>query len=191
MASPSSEKILKQIQNGTLKVSYKKFGKLKSFMNSKKINEKRYFGLNTSNIGDPNKNTIEFRMANGSLDPEVIKQTVFLYGSLINTAIQITEHPELYVDRLKEFFKTDISEEQKAHSFLNLIMEHPEDRQIFIERWESVRNAPIYDRAHKKGFASKRFQKEDFEELYESISPNLISQAYSHIKSIKQDSRER
>ena len=40
MAAPSGEKILKQIQNGTLKVSYKKFGKLRMLASKYKLDER-------------------------------------------------------------------------------------------------------------------------------------------------------
>lgn len=59
MAAPSSEKILKHIQNDTLKISHKKFGKLKMFASKYKLDERRYNGLNLTNIGNEKKNTIE------------------------------------------------------------------------------------------------------------------------------------
>ena len=113
MAAPTGKKIMKKIENGTLKVSYKKFGKLRMLASKYKLDERRYAGLNLTNIGNSKKNTIEFRMANGTLDPEVIKQNVFLYASLINTAIKITDNPELYKENLSEFYKTDINENTK------------------------------------------------------------------------------
>lgn len=134
MASPSSKRILKQIQDNTLKVSYKKMGKLRMLASKYKIDERRYHGLNLTNIGNSKKNTIEFRMANGTLDPNVIKQNVFLYSSLINTAIQVTTNPEAYQDRLSEFYKTDVCEKEKATNFLNLIMDNPMiDRYLWID----------------------------------------------------------
>ena len=63
----------------------------------------RHYGLNLLNVNN-GKNTIEFRMANGTLNPEVIKQNVFLYGSLINTAIQMTENPQEFEEKLETFY---------------------------------------------------------------------------------------
>lgn len=119
MAAPSGEKILKKINDGTLKVSYKKFGKLRLMISKLKLDERRYHGLNLTNIGNEKKNTIEFRMANGTLDPEIIKQNVYLYASIINTAIEVTENREKYEEKLKEFYRTDVTEEEKANNFLN------------------------------------------------------------------------
>lgn len=184
MAAPTGKKILQQIQNGTLKVSYKKFGKLRQLANKYKLDERRYVGLNLTNIGDSKKNTIEFRMANGTLDPEVIKQTVFLYASLINTAINITENPNQYEDRLSEFYKTDVTEEEKAQNFLNLIMENPENRQIYMDRWKSVKNAKVFQKNDRKGFAQNRFKREQFRQIAIRTPADIIHSARSYIKNI-------
>lgn len=184
MAAPTGKKILKQIQNGTLKVSYKKFGKLRMLASKYKLDERRYSGLNLTNIGNSKKNTIEFRMANGSLDPEIIKQNIFLYSSLINTAIQMTENPNLYENKLKEFYRTDVTEEQKANNFLNLIMEKPQDRNIYIQRWQSVKDAKVFSKNDSKGFAKNRFKRSEFEAIAQRTSVTLVKQAYDKIQQI-------
>lgn len=184
-AAPIGKKLLKQIENGTLKVSYKKFGKLKTIAGKLKLDERRYSGLNLTNIGNAKKNTIEFRMANGSLDPEVIKQNVFLYASLMNTAIKVTERPEIYKQKLDQFYRTDVSEEEKAHNFLNLIMDSPEDKQIYMDRWESVKDAPVYQKNERKGFAQNRFKRDQFRKIAEKTPNALVQLAYSNIEKIK------
>ena len=181
-ANPTGKKILKQIEDGTLKVSYKKMGRFKLFTKSLKISNKRYSGLNLTNIGDPNKNTIEFRMANGSLDPAVIKQNVFLYASLINTAIRITDNPEQYNERLANFFKTDVSEEEKANSFLNLIMDNSDDRRIYMERWESVKDAPIFQKTASKIFAKGRFTRDQFKAIAVRTPADLVKSTFNDLK---------
>ena len=181
-ANPTGQKILKQIEDGTLRVSYKKMGRFKQFTKSLKIGNKRYSGLNLTNIGDPNKNTIEFRMANGSLDPEVIKQNVFLYASLINTAIRVTDNPEQYKGRLDNFLRTDVSEEEKANSFLNLIMDSPDDRRIYMERWESVKDAPIFQKTASKIFAKGRFTREQFKAIAVRTPADLVKSTFNDLK---------
>lgn len=184
MASPTGKKILKQIENGTLKLSYKKFGKLKMLASKYKLDERRYSGLNLTNIGTPQKNTIEFRMANGTLNPEIIKQNVFLYSSLINTAIEITEKPEKYKNSLSNFYKTDLTEEQKAENFLSLIIENEEDRAIYMERWRSVKDSHVFQKNYKKGFAQNRFKREEFERIASRTPSNSVHLIYSHIKNL-------
>ena len=182
MASPTGKKILKKIQDGTLKVSYKKFGKLRMLASKYKLDERRYAGLNLTNIGNSKKNTIEFRMANGTLEPEVIKQNVFLYASLINTSIKMTDNPELYQDSLSEFYKTDVTEKEKAENFLKLIMENPQDRQIYMDRWESVKQAQVFEKNDRKGFAQNRFKREQFKQIAMRTPADIVRSTYSNIK---------
>lgn len=182
MAAPISKKILKQIENNTLKVSYKKFGKLKTLASKYKLDERRYNGLNLTNIGNNKKNTIEFRMANGTLNPEVIKQNVFLYASLINTAIAITEKPQDFQEKLEAFYKTDITEEQKAQNFLNLIMEQPQDRQIYMDRWKSVKDSKVFAKNSQKGFSQNRFKREQLKKIATRTPADRVKNAFSRIK---------
>lgn len=184
MASPSGKRILNHIQKGTLKVSYKNFGNLRMIASKFKLDERRYHGLNLTNIGNKNKNTIEFRMSNGTLDSEVIKQNVYLYASLINIAIQITENPSRYEEELKEFYKTNVTEKQKVRNFLNLIMQDEEDKKIYMERWESVKDDKVYEKNYKKGFAQKRFTREQLKKIEERTDKVLIKQAYEYIRQI-------
>lgn len=184
MAAPTGKKILKQIENGTLKVSYKKFGKLRTFAGKYKLDERRYAGLNLTNIGNSKKNTIEFRMANGTLDPSVIKQNVFLYASLIDTAIKMTENPEMYQEKVLEFYKTDVSEEQKAQNFLKLIIDDPEDRKIYMERWKSVKDSQVFQKNKEKGFAQNRFKREQFGRIAMRTPADIVYSTYAHIKNM-------
>ena len=113
------------------------------------------------------------------------KQNVFLYASLMNTAINITENPERYEEKLQEFYKTDIDEGQKAENFLNLIMENPEDRKIYMERWESVKDAKEFSKNDTKGFAKDRFTREQFKNIAERTPSDLVKQAYAYVKEIR------
>lgn len=122
------------------------------------------------------------QIENGTLNSEIIKQNVFLYASLINTAIQITEQPQLYQEQLNEFYRTDVNEEQKANNFLNLIMSEPNDRQIYIDRWQSVKGSKVFENNSKKGFAQNRFKREQFSRITERTPVPFIKRTYAQIK---------
>lgn len=184
MAAPSGKKILKQIENNTLKVSYKKFGKLRILASEYKLDERRYKGLNLTNIGNIKKNTIEFRMANGTLNPEIIKQNVFLYASLINTAIQITENPQEFEEKLENFYRTDVTEEQKVQNFLDLIIQEPQDRLIYKDRWQSVKDAKVFAQNSQKNFAQNRFTRDQFKKITVRTPSDRVQGAFNHIKEI-------
>ena len=182
MAAPTGKKILRQIQDGTLKVSYKKWGKLRMFVSKYKLDERRYAGLNLTNIGNSKKNTIEFRIANGTLDMQVIKQNVFLYSSLINTAIKMTENPKQYQDSISKFYQTEIAEEEKVNQFLSLIIDEPEDRKIYVDRWKSVKNAQVFQENDRKGFAQNRFKREQFKQIADRTPVDRVHLVYTKIK---------
>ena len=181
MAAPISKKILEKINNGTLKVSHKKFGKLRMIASKFKLDERRYAGLNLTNIGNSKKNTIEFRMANGTLDPEVIKQNVFLYASIIDTAVKMTEEPGKYEPKMQKFLKHDVTEQEKAQSFLDLIMDSDEDKKIYLDRWKSVKDAKVFSKNNKKGFATT-FKREEFKDIAIRTKGSKIRATFSKIK---------
>lgn len=183
MAAPTGKKLLKQIEDGTLKVSNKKFGVLKNLIAKYKVDERRYVGLNLTNIGNPKKNTIEFRMANGTIDPDEIKKNVFLYASIIETSIKSYENPELYKERLDKFFDTNVTEEEKANNFLELIIDDPADRQIYMDRWRSCKDNIVYAKNDKKGFAQNRFKREQFKNIAYRTPLSKIKEVYEKIKS--------
>ena len=94
----------------------------------------------------------------------------------------MTENPELYKDKLTAFYRTDVSEKEKAENFLDLIIENPEDRQIYMDRWESVKQADVFQNNDKKSFAQNRFKREQFKEIVMRTPSDLVRSAYTHIK---------
>ena len=192
MAAPTGKKVLKKIEKGTLKVSYKKFGLLRRTVVSKyKLDERRYAGLNLTNVGNPNKNTVEFRMANGTLDPNVIKQNVFLYASIIKTAVEMVDYPEKYTDKLEKFYNRDVTEKEKAENFLDLIMDSEEDKKIYMDRWESVKDSEIFKDATKRRIFPETFKKDDFKDLSRKVARGRITQVYNIIKDVLTNTKER
>lgn len=189
MAMPIGEKIHKAIQNDDLKVSNKKFGRLKRALSKLKLNSARYSGLNLTNIGNPDKDTVEFRIANGTLNPEVIKQNVYLYASLIETARTMTLQPERLGTKIDDFYKTDVDEKTKVDNFLRLVFENEQDQDIYRERWQSVRNAEVYRDNNKKGFAPNRFRREEFKQIAKRTPAAMAREAFAQIKTTLQEKK--
>ena len=65
--------------------------------------------------------------------------------------------------KLSEFFDKNQTEEQKANKFLNLLFENEEDRKIYMNRYESVKDNPLYSKI--KGFDKSCFKKEDIKNI--------------------------
>lgn len=185
MASPTGKKILKAIEEGNLRVSYKKFGILKRIVALGKLDPRRYHGLNLTNIGNPRKNTIEFRISNGTLDFDTIKKNIYLYASILQLARNMTLEPQKISSQLNEFFKTNVSEEQKVDSFLNLLFREDSDKQIYKERWNSVKDAPVFIR-NEKQFAEKRFKRDEFRQITFRTPVTLINEAFLQLKQMVQ-----
>lgn len=182
MAYPRGRQIQEQIESGKLKLAKpKKRTVFREMLAKHKLDAQRYTGLNLSNMGSKSKDTIEFRMSNGSINPQTIKENVFLYASLIKTAVDMTEHPEEMQDALKNFYKRDVTEEEKADAFLSLVMEHPEDRQVYKDRWESVKDNPIFSQS----IGAQRFSKDVFQKEAEIQPTTEVKKAYGFISKLK------
>lgn len=193
MAAPIGAKIQKQLEAGKLKLGMPKnfvyrhtVGKVyRDVVAKQKLDPARYSGLNLTNLGMKKKNTIEFRASNGTMNPETIKENVFLYASVLNTAVEMTKNPELYQERLEEFYKRDVSEEEKATAFLGLVMDNPEDRQVYMDRWESVKDAPVFSAKGARNFAKGTFKKEEIQTIAEQTSGEKVKGAIDFVKDLR------
>ena len=94
----------------------------------------------------------------------------------------MTEKPQEFQEKLDAFYRTDVTEEQKAQNFLNLIMQDPQDRQIYIDRWQSVKDAKVFARNSQKGFAQNRFTRDQFKQIAIRTPANRVKAAFARIK---------
>ena len=190
MASSTGKKIMKSIEKGTLKVSYKKFGALKRAIAKGKLDNRRYHGLNLTNIGNPDKNTIEFRMSNGTLNPDVIKKNVHLYASVLETSRTMALNPEKLQEQSDQFYRTDVNEQEKVQNFLNLVFDNEDDKKIYMERWESVKDAPVFTN-NEKDFLQGRFKREEFKTIAKRTPAALAKEAYGKLKEMATKNKSR
>ena len=185
MAAPIGSKIKKQLEAGKLKLAKPKSRIYKAIISGQKLDSNRYASMNLTNFGKGKKNTIEFRISNGTKNPETIKQNVFLYASILNTAVEMTINPEQYAARLQEFYKRDVSEEEKANAFLGLIMDEPQDRQVYMNRWRSVKDNPVFEASDgSKKFASGTFNRDGYREVANRTPVQSLKAAFGQITSL-------
>lgn len=118
------------------------------------LNEKRYYGINFLNV-DESKNTIEYRISNGTLDYETIIENVELFGGIIRTAQNLSriqnidekERTEKQKKALQIFEKlriNDIPEDERAKMFISLIVPF-EKRNIYYKRYTTNRTLLNYN----------------------------------------------
>ena len=96
----------------------------------------RYRGLNLTNVGNPGKNTIEFRLSNGVVDYNIWRENMLLYGRIIQMAKLHSIDPSRKQKSLDEFFEQDLSEKEKLTRFLNLVFDNDSEKEIFYKRWQ-------------------------------------------------------
>ena len=101
------------------------------------LQDSRYCSVNLTNIGSQNKNTIEFRLSNGSVDYDIWRENILLFGRMLQTAKLCSIDSTIKKDRLEKFFEAGLSEKEKLKRFLDLIFDKEEEKQIFYKRWES------------------------------------------------------
>ena len=110
-----------------------------------KAQQTRYRGMNFQNLAEGGKNTIEFRLPNGTVNAETWIQNINLFGGLVRTAeelskIQGKDESDLSEEEKKklELFESikneDLSEEEKFEALLELVIEE-QSRDVYRKRY--------------------------------------------------------
>lgn len=107
----------------------------------------RYKSINFANVGKE-ASTIEFRIPNGSLDPNVWIENIRLFGRMMQTAEELgkldNRETKEYTreERRKLWLATmltnaNVPEEDKAKFLINLLFDEEEYKQIYFERYNT------------------------------------------------------
>lgn len=104
----------------------------------KKITKTRYCGLNLQNINNPDKNTIEFRMANGEIDFKELIANINLFAKLIQISHDLnTFDNSNFKIKLAKKIGEEHNEERRFEILINLLFDTEEERKIYRERYDS------------------------------------------------------
>lgn len=111
---------------------------IQKFQFQTQFEDGRNRGVNVLNInnGSKRKNTIEFRIPNGSLNPDMIHENIKLFGSLVLTSKKLTQ-TKITKEKKKilSLLGSSSKEIEKVQALLSLLFEDLEDRMIFLERY--------------------------------------------------------
>ncbi len=141
--NPISGKLEKALADGS--ISFDNIYDVDSFANEiYKVQNSKFNGINFQNLG-LFKNTIEFRMANGTLVPNVWISNINLFGGMMVASKKVSElrrkDCSKLMDEEKEFLHLfdkislkDISVDDKLDIFLKLVVKE-EDRALYMERY--------------------------------------------------------
>ena len=160
-ASPISSDFEKILNSGNIDLQNEE--SLKSFVKSAQ-SDNRYYGINFMNIGNA-KNTIEFRLANGTIDTDTWIQNINLFGGIVRSAeelakIQIkpeeerTQEEKNMLEFLEQIKSSEISNQEKIEALLSIVIPE-EHRDIYRERYEV--NSKLIEQSPeiKKGITEK------------------------------------
>lgn len=109
------------------------------------IQDSKAYSINFLNIGLDDKNTIEFRMPNGTLDPNVWIENINLIGGFIMASKKITDlekqsfnslssYDKEYLAKYQLLISNDLPEEERLELLLGLTIDE-EDRDIYRNRY--------------------------------------------------------
>ena len=65
---------------------------------------------------------------------------------------------------------------------VKLFSTKPEDRKIYMDRWESVKDAKVFAKNDRKGFSQNRFQRDEFKQIANRTPGSIVKSAYNQIK---------
>jgi len=94
------------------------------------------------NVENPGR--IEIRIFNSSLEPKIIFEDLVLVGKIFETSLECAKNPDYKKEEFEKLFLRNVTEEEKVNNLLNLLFDKIEQKNIFKNRWESVRKDDEY-----------------------------------------------
>ena len=162
----------------------------------KVLHDGRYSGINLLNINN-GKNTIEFRHANGTLDPDLWIDNINLFGGIVAISEELANIQEKEnindEDKSKlslfEKLKDDIEDEKKLEVLLELLDLEPKE---YLERFRSNVNLLKQDKWMDKEFFEQKWDaKENSKKMKELMKKSKDKcSALAQFNAIEKISRE-
>ena len=173
-ASPISHKLNDAIQGDTVNLESEE--DLEQFISKVQgIQGDRYSGLNLLNINN-GKNTIEFRIPNGTINPDTWIENARLFGRIVQISQKLAEiekqsgqskEDEVLLD-LKDHLKEEIPEQEKMEVLLKLLFTE-EERQVYRERYSSSSKLLEQISDDKNPFQGTKFSRVDFKKAKHNL----------------------
>ena len=181
--------------SGGRKFSITEMSEFKKIQKSLTNEEEKFRGLNLGHYGEEGKDTIEFRIPNGTLNAETVRENIKLFGSLMRVSKEMALNPEYKKEEFEVLLDRDLTESEKVEGLLNLLFDDEQTKSVYRERWNSVKDEKIFDEltkgqtsTFKRGDYSISSVK-DFEKV--STSEEAIEQISEVAQEIKREIQER
>ena len=118
-------------------INYAKFNSMDSYVHLIKDTQyNKYYGLNLTNIGNKEKNTIEFRFPNGELDFNEIIHNVKLFAKLFEVSKEITYTRDKKLLSLYRDIISSYDMDMQIVNLLDLLFDNDLDKEFYMDRYE-------------------------------------------------------
>ena len=118
-------------------INYAIFNSMDSYVHLIKDTQyNKYFGLNLTNIGNKEKNTIEFRFPNGELDFNEIIHNVKLFAKLFEVSKKITYTKDKKLLSLYRDIISSYDMDMQIENLLDLLFDNDLDKEFYMDRYE-------------------------------------------------------
>ena len=181
-ATAVASKVNDAIEKGSINIESEE--DLNAFIGSlQQVQGERYASLNIKNI-NTGKNTVEFRISNGTINPDTWIENIRLYGRIIEVSEKIAQlekmenltQEEKQIVELKDRLKEDIPEVEKMEVLLDMLFSE-EEKDVYRQRYDETIKMIETNPENKKLFTSenvvvdfkkKKKEKTEFKELAEN-----------------------
>ena len=118
-------------------INYAKFNSMDSYVDLIKGTQyHKFYGLNLTNIGNKEKNTIEFRFPNGELDFNEIIHNVKLFAKLFEVSKEITYTRDKKILSLYRDIISSYDMDMQIENLLDLLFDNDLDKEFYMDRYE-------------------------------------------------------
>lgn len=132
-----TDEFLEAVEDGILTIdeseSYNEF--LERLKESVQPITFRNKAVNILNVNTQNKNTIEFRMPNGTLDFNVIHQNLKLFASILIFTKKLSKDFDQGLNYVDKLLSLDI--DKRAKFLISDLFDDEMDKEIFLQRWSA------------------------------------------------------
>ena len=96
----------------------------------------RNYTINFSNVENENKNTFEFRIFNGTLEPNLLIENIRLVGRLMEKTKKIVEGKDEELINSYKRLQENISEEEKSKILFKMLFPDKKERKPYEKRYK-------------------------------------------------------
>ena len=155
-AKPGNLKTEKLYKNGEIKISEKDELEDAIYNLRKRSVNERDSGLNIMNIGKKEKNTIEVRIPNGTIEIKELLNNIRLFGKIFEVSKKMTDNPEYKKDIFDKLKNRNVTEKRKLETLLELLFDKEQEKEIYRNRWDLVKKYNIFTELFKDNNTFKR-----------------------------------